>query len=86
MLTVSEKAAAALHETLDQNATGDGDILRIAQLPVDALQRAHGVFQRLALLAELLRALAIAPDRRILGQRRDFGEALFLAVEVKDTS
>jgi Fe-S cluster assembly iron-binding protein IscA len=31
MLAVSEKAAAALHETLDQNSTGDGDILRIAQ-------------------------------------------------------
>ena len=31
MLTVSDKAAAALHETLEQNSDDDGDILRIAQ-------------------------------------------------------
>ena len=31
MLNVSQKAAAALQETLDQNRTEDADILRIAQ-------------------------------------------------------
>lgn len=31
MLHVSDKAAAALHETLEQNSNDDADILRIAQ-------------------------------------------------------
>ncbi|MBF6600553.1 MAG: hypothetical protein IVW36_08590 [Dehalococcoidia bacterium] len=31
MLLVSQKAAAALHDTLDQNRKDDADILRIAQ-------------------------------------------------------
>jgi hypothetical protein len=55
-------------------------------LAIDARERADGVLQRLALLAKLLRAAAIAPDGRILGQRRDLGETLLLALEVKDTS
>jgi Fe-S cluster assembly iron-binding protein IscA len=31
MLNVSQKAAAALHETLDQNQSDDDEVLRIAQ-------------------------------------------------------
>jgi len=58
----------------------------VAQRHPDTLECADGVLEQLALFAEILGALLILPDRRILDQGADFIQALALGIEVKDTS
>ena len=53
---------------------------------VELRQGADHGFERFAFAAEVLRALAVAPDGGVFGQPDDFFEALLLGVEVKDTS
>ena len=48
-------------------------LVRVAHVAVEPRQRIHQRFERLAFAADLLRALAVAPDRRIFGQLDDFG-------------
>jgi hypothetical protein len=50
------------------------------------LERADDRFEAFLLLAEVLRALLVAPDFRVFGELLDFGQAQFLGIEVKDTS
>jgi hypothetical protein len=58
----------------------------VAQPLADAQQRADNRLERLALLAQLLRALVVSPQRRIFGELGDFGQAIALGIEFKDTS
>jgi hypothetical protein len=58
----------------------------VGQSAADAQQRADRALERFLLLAELLRALLVAPDFRIAQQVLDFGQSSLLAFEVKDTS
>jgi hypothetical protein len=62
------------------------ELLGIAEPLIDALQGADGVFERLALPAEILSPLAVLPDGGVFDQGADFVEALALGIEVKDTS
>jgi hypothetical protein len=58
----------------------------VLQAGVDAAERADGRVERLLLAPELLRALLVVPDAGVGELLLYFGEALLLAVEVKDTS
>jgi hypothetical protein len=60
-------------------------VARIGQPRVDGADLGHHVLQRLALLAELLRALGVVPDVRRLQQAGDLGQPCFLGIEVEDT-
>jgi len=61
------------------------EILRVAESAVDRLEDIDGVLQRGALLTELLRALRIVPDGRILELPQDLFETFSLAFVVKGT-
>ena len=58
----------------------------VAHVAVQCLQRHHDVFQHFAFTPDFLRALGIAPQRRILGQLDQLLEAAFFRIVVKDTS
>jgi hypothetical protein len=58
----------------------------VGKAAADAAERADDRFQRLLFLAELLRALLVAPDLGVRERPFYLGEPLFLALEVKDTS
>jgi hypothetical protein len=61
-------------------------LFRIANAVCELLQGRYDAFQRLALLAEILRALGIVPDVRVFRELRDLAQPDLLLVEVKDTS
>jgi hypothetical protein len=46
----------------------------------------HHRFERLALLADVLRALPVGPQRGVFAELDQLFEPLLLGVEVKDTS
>jgi hypothetical protein len=52
----------------------------------DALHATDHLLERFTLLAELLCALVVLPDRRIFGELDHFSQAVALGIEVKDTS
>ena len=58
----------------------------LPQAAVEALDHSDYVFERLTLLAEILRALAVGPDVGIFEQCRDFVQPPAFVIEVKDTS
>jgi hypothetical protein len=58
----------------------------IGEPAADAAEGADDRLERLLFLAELLRALLVAPDLRIAQLALDFGQPSLLALEVKDTS
>jgi len=62
------------------------ELLRVLQAGVDAGELADGRVERLLLPPELLRALLVVPDAGVGEGLLYFGEALLLAIEVKDTS
>jgi hypothetical protein len=58
----------------------------VADAGIEPDQRDDDVVERLLLLAELLRALRIVPDLRVLELARNLRQPRRLGVEVKDTS
>ena len=62
------------------------EILEVARLRVDLLQRQHHVLELTLLLAELLRALGVVPDGWVLERAVDLFELRCFHIVVKDTS
>jgi len=62
------------------------EILEVARLRVDLLQRQYHVFELALFLAELLRALGVVPDGRVFQRAVNFFELRCFHIVVKDTS
>ena len=58
----------------------------VAQPLIELLQCADDGLELLALAAQVLSALRIVPDSRILAELDDFGQTIAFGFEVKDTS
>jgi hypothetical protein len=62
------------------------ELARVGDAAADALERQRDAFQDFLLLAELLRALRVVPQLRVLELAVQRFEPAFLGFEVKDTS
>jgi uncharacterized protein YjiS (DUF1127 family) len=60
-------------------------LARVRETFAELVERADDRFELRALASELLRALGVVPDRRVLELPQDFGESLAAALVVKGT-